>query len=216
MKIYVGGPTGKRRDMIVNQYPQVGACLNRDNFSKTTAHSMPWFFDNGAFGDFRNKKTFNYEKFLKRLWAIEAAIRFSKLPCPDFVVIPDKVCNENSLRYSIAWLDHLNNVLPYFKYYIAIQDGMNIYEIEKLIKLRAFDGLFLGGSKPYKYKHGHEWVNLAHKYGLPIHCGGVGSRKTILWAKMTGFDSCDSALCMIHTSHLNDVLNIQQELLWSA
>jgi hypothetical protein len=42
------------------------------------------------------------------------------------------------------------------------------------------------------------------------------TNKNILWAKMVGFDSCDSGVAMIHSRHLNDVLNMGSELLWSA
>jgi len=151
------------------------------------------------------------------LLEIEADARFGIVPDPDFVVVPDKVTmGDNSLRYSEAWMPYLNKNFPYFKYYLAVQDGMNLDDVERKIRHRMFDGLFLGGTKPWKYKEGHFWVELAHKYGLPIHCGGIGTRKNILWAKSRGFDSIDSGIAMIHSGHLQDVLNIESELLWSA
>ncbi len=79
-----------------------------------------------------------------------------------------------------------------------------------------FNGLFIGGTKQWKYRYGHKWVELVHKYGLPIHCGGIGTRKNLLWAKSIGMDSVDSGVAMIHPVHLKDVLNIESELLWSA
>ncbi|WP_152184408.1 hypothetical protein [Sulfurimonas indica] len=218
MKIYFACPTGQRRDNIVKDYgDKFGACLTRDIFNNVTAKQMPWFFDNGAFSDWKTKKLFDFEKFTKRLLEIEGKVRFKILPDPDFVVIPDIVTKGNrSLVYSNAWMEYLNHNFPYFKYYLAVQDGMSIEDVENYIRERMYDGLFLGGTKSWKYENGEKWVQLAHKYGLPIHCGGVGTRKNILWAKMAGFDSCDSGVAMIHPMHLNDVLNMDRELLWSA
>jgi len=218
VKIYFACPTGKRRDSIVKKYGnKFGACLTRDVFNNITAKKMPWFFDNGAFSDWKKERDFDFHKFTTKLLHIEADARFGITPDPDFVVVPDKVTMGNSsLRYSEAWMPYLNENFPYFKYYLAIQDDMCIKNVEEKIKQRMFDGLFLGGTKPWKYKEGYLWVKLAHKYGLPIHCGGIGTRKNILWAKHTGFDSIDSGVAMIHSGHLKDVLNIESELLWSA
>jgi hypothetical protein len=178
---------------------------------------MSWFFDNGAFSDWKKNKSFDYEKFTKKLLHIEADARFGITPDPDFVVIPDRVAKGNSsLDYSVAWMPYLNNAFPYFNYYLAVQDDMSLEYVEKLIKQRMFDGLFVGGTKEWKYKYGSDWVKLAHKYGLPIHCGGIGTRKNILWAKMVGFDSVDSGVAMIHPRHLKDVLNMESELLWNV
>ena len=218
MKIYFACPTGKRRDNLIAKYgTKYGACLTRDTFNNITAKKMPWFFDNGAFSDWKKERDFDFHKFTKKLLYIEADARFGITPEPDFVVIPDKVTKgDESLRYSEAWMPYLNNAFPYFKYYLAVQDGMSIEDVEKKIKQRMFDGLFIGGTKQWKYKYGHKWVELAHKYGLPIHCGGIGTRKNLLWAKSIGIDSVDSGVAMIHPIHLKDVLNIESELLWSA
>lgn len=218
MKIYFACPTGQRRDKIIEEYgDKFGACLTRDIFNNITANKMPWFFDNGAFSDWKNDAEFDFEKFTKRLLEIEGKVRFGLLSNPDFVVIPDKVAKgDNSLKYSNAWMDYLNQNFPYFKYYLAVQDGMSIETVEKGIQARMYDGLFVGGTKPWKYKNGEKWVQLAHKYGLPIHCGAIGTRKNILWAKSIAFDSVDSGVAMIHPVHLKDVLNIENELLWRA
>jgi hypothetical protein len=218
MKIYFACPTGQRRDALVKKYgKKFGACLTRDVFNNITAKTMPWFFDNGAFSDWKTGANFNFEKFTKRLLEIEGKARFNIIPDPDFVVVPDRVAEgKKSLQCSKAWMPYLNQNFPYFKYYLAIQDGMNIDDVEKQIILRKFDGLFLGGTKKWKYKEGHKWVALAHEYGLPIHCGGIGTRKNTLWAKMTGFDSVDSGVAMIHPRHLQDILNLESELLWFA
>ncbi len=218
MKIYFACPTGLRRNSIVSAHgDKYGACLTRDIFNNVTAQTMPWFFDNGAFSDWKNQKSFNFQKFVNRLVEIEIAVRTEKYPSPDFVVIPDLVTKGDvSLKYSSAWMEYLNDNFPHHKYYLAIQDGMALGDVEKQIQARTIDGLFLGGTKPFKYAEGSKWVALAKRYGLPIHCGGIGTRKNTLWAKMEGFDSVDSGVAMIHPKHLSEILNLEMELLWSA
>jgi len=218
MKIYFACPTGDRRNKIVKEHgDKFGACLTRDVFNNITANMMPWFFDNGAFSDWKNDRAFNHQKFADKMLEIEFKIRFGYIPPPDFVVVPDIVGEgTKSLERSVQWMDYLENNFPHNKYYLAIQDGMSFFMVESLIKKRLFDGLFVGGTKPWKYRDGAKWVRLAQKYGLPIHCGGVGTRKNLLWAKDAGFDSSDSGLAMIHPRHLKDVLNIDKEMLWSA
>lgn len=218
MQIYFACPTGKRRDGLVKNYgTKFGACLTRDNFNNVTANMMPWFFDNGAYTDWQRNLIFNSQKFYDRLMEIELKVRQGALLHPDFVVIPDIVAKGfESLERSLKWVEFLNETFPHHNYYLAVQDGMNFKHIEILMKRKLFDGIFVGGTKPWKYKHGEGIVQMAHKYGLPVHCGAIGTRKNILWAKMAGFDSVDSGVAMIHPGHLKDVLNMEQELLWSA
>lgn len=218
MKIYMACPTGERRDEIVAEHGQkFGACLTRDVFNNITARKMPWFYDNGAYADAKNKVVFNSQKFYDRLLDIEIKVRSGAILPPDFVVVPDIVGKGlQSLVRSSEWIGYLAEAFPHHKYYLALQDGMNFKHIENMLKSGLFDGVFVGGTKPWKYKHGGTLAELAHEYGLPIHCGGIGTRKNILWAKMAGFDSVDSGVAMIHPRHLKDVLNMDRELLWSA
>ncbi len=217
MKIYFACPTGERRDKIVEKYGDIfGACLTRDVFNKTTAKKMSWFFDNGAFSDWKTNKRFDFHKFTVRLLHIEANSRFKGYKRPDFVVIPDKVAKgEHSLEYSNLWLPYLNHNFPYFDYYLAVQDDMETWMVEKYIRRRYYDGLFVGGTKKWKYENSEKWVKLAHKYGLKCHIGGIGTRKSILWAKSIGADSVDSGVAMIHPVHLKEVLNIHNDLFWN-
>lgn len=88
---------------------------------------------------------------------IEFKIRFGYIPAPDFVVVPDIVGEgTKSLERSVQWMDHLENNYPYNKYYLAVQDGMSFFMVETLIKKRLFDGIFVGGTKPWKYKDGEK------------------------------------------------------------
>ena len=218
MKIYFACPTGQRRDEIVSDYGRkFGACLTRDVFNTITANKMPWFFDNGAFSDWKKNEVFNAQKFFNRLVDMEIQIRKGALDAPDFVVVPDIVRGgRESLDKSLKWMEYLEENFPYHKYYLAVQDDMPFQNVALALKSRLFDGVFIGGTKPWKYANGEILVGLAHWYGLPVHCGAIGTRKNILWAKSIGIDSVDSGVAMIHPRHLKDVLNIESELLWSA
>jgi len=218
MKIYFACPTGKRRDEILESYQhKYGACLTRDVFNNVTASKMHYFFDNGAFSDFRNNQTFDAEKFIEKMYVLESKTRFCRLPMPEFVVVPDIVSRgKESLLYSRKWVEYLDYILPWYEYYLAVQDGMELDEVEEDLKEKRFQGLFVGGTKGWKYKTSEHWVQLAHKYGFKCHIGGVGTPKAITWAKMINADSVDSGIAMIHPKYLKDVLEIEnQSLFWS-
>ncbi|MHC3995726.1 hypothetical protein ACXWTF_12950 [Thiomicrolovo sp. ZZH C-3] len=223
MDIYFAAPTGKRRDSLLETYgDKYGACQTRDVFS--TPHLFKkWFFDNGAFSDWKTGKPFDGEKFLKRLEQIENMIAKGEITRPQFVVVPDKVADgEKSLMVSRVWNQTLlREEFPDNNYYLAVQNGMRMrYRengthsnrcVEVPLFTKQYDGIFVGGTKEWKYETGARWAALAHEYGVKAHAGGVGSKKAYLWAKLAGFDSVDSGLPMIHPRHLESALNIEKE-----
>lgn len=209
-KIYFACPTGKRRDQIVSEFgSEFGACLTPTIFNNITARKMPWFFDNGAFSSFSHGSRYDKIKFYKRLIEIFAKVSLGEINNPDFIVLPDIVgSGKKSLEYSKRWMTFLNSSkLGEFKYYLAIQDGMAFSEVEELIASKSIDGLFLGGTKPWKYATGSKWCTLANKYNMKIHVGGVGVKSKIEWAESCGFTSVDSGVAMLHPKHLNEVLD---------
>ncbi len=237
MKIYFACPTGQRRDNIIEEYGhQFGACLTRDIFNNITARKMNWFYDNGAFSDWKRDKAFDSEKYIDELFKIEAHTRYGKmfddsldfstlekggankyiLPMPDFVVTPDLPAKgDNSFYYSLKWMEYLERRFPAFDYYLAVQDGMDPYLVYEALFEEKFSGLFVGGTKEWKYKTSADWVEMAHDSGAKCHIGGIGTRKSILWAKSIGADSVDSGIAMIHPVHLREVLNIHNDLFWN-
>lgn len=142
----------------------------------------PWAFDNGAFRDWKSGRKFNPDAFLRRL------DRAYRIGIPYLAVAPDIVCGgERSLEFSLGWLERLPAEWPWF---LAVQDGMKIGDVEKVIHL--FDGIFLGGSDCFKWTAWH-WCNLAHKHGRKFHFGRAGTARKISFARKIGADSCDSA-----------------------
>lgn len=158
-----------------------GECVSRGEFPP---RRTPWFMDNGAFGDWLAGRGFNataYERDLGKLVASDLR--------PDFLVVPDIVAGgHDSLRFSLSWVERLSNVAPL---YFVVQDGMGE---EIACDLAPFDGLFVGGSLPWKLKTGAQWVQFAHELGLRCHIGRVGTERRVRWARRIGADSIDSSL----------------------
>jgi hypothetical protein len=160
----------------------IGECTVR---GELPPRRHPWFFDNGAFGDWKAGRAFDSEAFEADLQAIERSG-----DRPDFIVAPDIVAGGmESLEFSKAWLPRLQRLgVPL---YLAVQDGMGA-EIGS--ELEPFAGIFIGGTLPWKLKTGRMWAALAKTYGLKCHIGRCGTARRIQWAKRLDVDSVDSAL----------------------
>lgn len=221
--IYFACPTGVRRDnLIVGEYgSKFGACLTRDTFNMKTLNRMAYYFlDNGAFSDYKLNKPFNAKKFVNRLIQITEKVasgEFNKEP--RFVVIPDIVMGGmDSLSYSLQWLEYLKRFFPQFKYFLAVQDGMESSAVEAIAQSGDIDGIFLGGSKEFKYRESAHYASMANFYGLGAHAGGIGNRRSILSMKLSKWHSVDSGVAMLNSSVLHQVLAMkpENELLWSV
>jgi hypothetical protein len=159
-----------------------GECTVRSEFPP---RRRPWFFDNGAFLDWRASRPFDGEAFQS---ALEKVRRFDAPP--DFIVVPDIVAGGlDSLAFSLTWRPHLAGIAPL---YLAVQDGMT--EADVLPHVELFAGLFVGGSVPWKVRTGRHWVDLAHRLGKPCHIGRAGNENKAAWAIKIGADSIDSTL----------------------
>jgi len=152
-------------DRIIKVYPQ-----------------EPWGFDNGAFRDWLNGKDFDAEAFLRRL---EIAYRIGT---PYLAVVPDIVAGgDKSLEFSLGWLEKLPQEWPW---YLAVQDGMKLEQVNEVIS--PFAGIFLGGTDKFKATAWH-WCKLAHIHGKKFHYARAGTPRKLIDAKKVGADSCDSA-----------------------
>ena len=141
----------------------------------------PWGFDNGAFRDWLNGKEFDSSAFLLRL---EMA---KKIGTPYLAVTPDIVAGgDKSLYFSLDWLDKLQE----WPWYLAVQDGMKLDQVSKILK--PFAGIFLGGTDKFKATAWH-WCKLAHMHGKKFHYARAGTPRKLIEAKKVGADSCDSA-----------------------
>jgi hypothetical protein len=143
----------------------------------------PWGFDNGAFGSYLHGEGFPTETFEKRL---DQA--FAVASDPYMAVTPDIVANGcESLEFSLEWRMKLPNGWPW---YLAVQDGMELAEVEN--SLHLFSGIFLGGSDRFKAT-AYRWAQLAHKHCKKFHYGRASTPAKLGHAYRVKSDSCDTS-----------------------
>lgn len=158
----------------------------REMTNRGQTPARPTFaLDNGAYIDWRHGDPFDEPAYLRTL---KACIPLK----PDFVIIPDKVAGGlESLAFSLSWIPRLRSMMPNFiPLALAVQDGMEPQDIEPY--LGQFDILFLGGSRPWKYRTGEQWCRWANQKGIPVHIGAIGSMVGVRWAKAIDATSIDS------------------------
>ena len=188
MKVYCGSTAGVGMLTYLKE-KNYGIMLNPLSWKYSQNGVLPWQYwalDNGAYKAYTDGMEFDENRFLKTL--------YEKLPksemVPDFIVVPDLVGKgQESLGFSLHWNNRLQDLSKY-NWYLAVQDGMEIDEIEKVID--KFDGIFVGGTVKWKVKTGEEWVKLAHRHKVPCHIGRVGVFRRIIWASRVKADSIDS------------------------
>src|SRR5258708_1849653 len=82
---------------------------------------------------------------------------------PYIMVAPDIPGSKHSLEWSLEWTTELPKDWPW---YLAVQDGMEVSDVEAAIHL--FSGLFLGGTDDFKLT-AYRWARLSHKYQKKFH-----------------------------------------------
>lgn len=168
-------------------------------------YRTPWALDNSAYRVFKAGEDWiipDYES------ALAEAAKVS--PPPDFVVAPDLVGGSWwSWSWSLQWAGRIRAHLPGVPVYFVVQDGMqrNPEHVEAAITgfhdSGGFDGIFVGGSGPWKLQTAPSWVAFAHQHGIPCHIGRAGTVKKAAWAMRLGADSLDSCLPLWATRKLD-------------
>jgi hypothetical protein len=145
---------------------------------------IPVIFDNGAFYAYRKGKPFDEELFYSKLHKVERELYF--------VSVPDVVGNgEESYKLSAK---HIQNISH--KKYFVVQDRM--YWDAVYYAIASCDGVFIGGSIPWKWDTASYWIGNAHEIGLPVHIGRVSSFRDLDKAYMLGADSVDGSTIIRH------------------
>ncbi len=159
----------------------------------------PWFLDNGAFRAWKHQRPFPEERFTRCLTALVDGSG----SLPEFVIAPDIVGGGlDSLRLSMRWLSALIPVAPV---YVAVQDGMPITILDTFP--REVEGVFVGGTLPWKLATGEHWVRAAHQSERRCHIGRVGTARRVRWAKRIQADSIDSCLPLWSRQNLSRFLS---------
>ncbi len=161
--------------------------------------------DNGAFSDWKHNDEFQDEEFLEFLQ--KYIDRIDKKP--DWVAIPDKVAKgKESLYFSLNWMERIPDYFD--RLLLVVQDGMSQNMIGRVLEREdRIAGLFVGGSKSWKYRTSKEWVELAHSHEKICHIGRIGTWERIMWAERIGADSIDST-SWPHNFHRSRAYNIEQ------
>ncbi len=181
LKVYCGDT---RSGKLLTEFRQrgIGAVAIRGRLH--LRRLSPWFFDNGAFEDWRAEVPFDADEFRRDLASIEAD------DPPDFIVAPDRVGEgAASLAMSVSWLPELRRY-PW-PIYLAVQDGME--ELPSL-GLSRFDGVFIGGTLPWKLRTAPHWATAARAASLPCHFARCGTARRVAYARALGCASLDSSL----------------------
>lgn len=181
MRIYVGQT--RAADLTRRLWRLgIGECTAR---GELPPRRRPWFYDNGAFGDWRAGRPFDVDTFVRDIrWIHDALDR------PEFIVLPDIVGGGlASLEASRKWIPFVRGLAPL---YLAVQDGMEASDVEPV--LRRVNGLFVGGTLRWKVRTGAAWVQLARSHEKPCHIGRCGSVRRVRWAMRIGATSIDSSL----------------------
>lgn len=192
MIVYVGD-TRSRKLLAVLAARGIGQVAIRGRLNGRRLD--PWFYDNGAFEDWRAGRDFDADTFTADL----ARMRGEAMR-PDFIVCPDKPAAPDSLEYSRAWRTRLEVTWPV---YLAVQDGMRVQPET----VAGFGGVFLGGTDLWKRRTAPEWADLARVVGLPFHYARCGTTKKVAQAKAIGADSLDSSLPLWSKENLRRFLD---------
>jgi hypothetical protein len=179
MKIYLGFTGNKQVAEWMRKY-DCGWGFNPTNYTKNFREQF--FLDNGCFTAYKNTTDWDEVAFYDYL-------RMFTPYKPDFTVIPDKVaCGMESFEFS---LKHLNRI-PKPRYF-AVQDGMYSNCVHKYLleNGNTFDGIFVGGTVPWKLSTAKMWCDTAHHHGLKCHVGRIGTFQGYALCNSFGVDSVD-------------------------
>lgn len=148
-----------------------------------------WALDNGVFGAWKRSEAWQASAFLR---AVEQSAAFHP---PELAVLPDIIGGGvASIAHSMRWLA----VLPPMPWYLAVQDGMTVADVEPI--LPQLSGLFLGGTDDFKAT-APSWCQLAHAHGKRFHYARVSTENRLRAALDCGADSADSSQMLWSREH---------------
>lgn len=198
LRVYVG-QTRSRELIEWLAAAGIGECVVRGQLPPRRGG---WFYDNGAFQDWRRRRAFDYAQFSRDLRAIRmwqergigrGLLLGHSMTAPDFIVVPDLVGQgEVSLRFSLDHLDQTHDAGA--PCYLAVQDGMTEAQVADILRVfPSVRGLFVGGTLRWKLKTAAAWCALGRRTNRPVHIGRVGTPQRIAWAQSIGATSIDSS-----------------------
>ena len=133
MMAYVGDTRSRKLIAKLRDY-DVGQVVQRGRLHYEI-HLRPWFYDNGAFEDWKAERPFDSGQVLADIATIDEMD-----DKPNFMVLPDEVAGgKRSLHMSMSWLERV----PRDNWYLAVQDGIEPADVPWG---EGFRGIFIGGT----------------------------------------------------------------------
>jgi len=210
MQAYVGQTRSKKLIKAL-AHAGIGECTCPDEFPP---RRFPWFLDNGAYKMHSAGGPIEWTAFTD-------ALRHLKYwPQPEFIVVPDIVAGGwESLKLSLHWRHILADTSglasrEYFgtdgvNLYLAVQDGMDPFLMQSAISL--FNGLFVGGTREWKWRTLSDWCAVGRETSVPVHVGRCGTLRGVAEAKMYNVDSIDSSFPLWEMSRLENFIAAVKE-----
>ena len=192
MKIYTGWGYGKNKIDNIKRL-NLGIMISSIDIDKKILIDKEIYFaiDNGAFQCWNRGYPFMENNFIRIL-----ELCFKNGVNPEFIVCPDIVAGGmKSFEFSLRWADRLVGCR---NLYFAVQDGMNVSEVAGIIG--DFYGIFIGGTKEWKWKTARSWIDMAHKNKKLCHIGRCGTLLALITAEELCADSVDSTNFIRHDS----------------
>lgn len=190
--IYYASSTGTRRNLaLFKEYGWRVLCTPFGNGPQGFRYAI----DNGAWRAYQQRIPFNEDLFRKHVDNLGAGA--------DWVVLPDIVASPVSLEFSLHWLDDLRQ----YPLLLAVQDGMNIDEVWKVVEREALLGLFVGGSTDWKLRTMCDWCQLP----CYVHIGRVNTQRRWNAARLCGADSCDGSGVSKWARHCGRMATVTQQ-----
>lgn len=141
MKMYTSTGTIRTRDSC-NRY-NVGLLMSA---SWRDPSNWPFFaIDNGCYSAYARGVIWDCSTFMRLVHRC-----VTEGYTPDFIVIPDRVADADSLAFSEKWVPILKELAPDFRMYLPVQDGMKVEDVLAFCSHHFVSGLFVGGTTQWK------------------------------------------------------------------
>ncbi len=201
LRLYVCRPTGERAIKACRDHG-FGALLSplfsRKNKAGTrklvdmsgytvAPEGMPYVLDNGAWVCFEAGKPWSETPFLRLLERAESFPR-----PPEWAVLPDVVgAGPRSLELSESWHDAHAGLAR--RWLLAVQDGMTVEQVREVIERRELAGIFVGGTRSWKWRSLPRWAELGLDLGCTVHVGRVNGEEKAARCRDLAVSSIDGS-----------------------
>jgi hypothetical protein len=198
LRLYVCRPTGARA-IEACRHHGFGSMLSplsvrasRRGLADMSGHvsppeGLPYVLDNGAWSAHCAGERWS-DAPLRQL--LERARGFPT--APGWVVLPDVVgAGLESLALSLRW--HAQHHALADHWLLAVQDGMSVEQVRRVVLDLDLAGVFVGGSTAWKWSTLPDWTELGLDLGLLVHVGRVNSLRRAELCRDLGATSIDGS-----------------------